>query len=78
VAVQNDECGPIFRFAKDVERLLDALEVVGVADAQDVPAVSQKSRLDVLGKGDARFTFDSDAIVVVDPTQIIEAQVTGQ
>ena len=78
VAVQNDERGAVFGLAKDVEGVLDALDVVGVADTQDVPAVSQKSRRDVLCKGDARFTLDGDVVVVVDPAKVVEAQVTGQ
>ena len=78
VAVQNNERGPVLRLAKDVEGVLDALDVVGVADPQDVPAVSQKSRLDVLCKGDARVPLDGDVVVVVDPAKVVEAQVTGQ
>src|SRR5205823_10953788 len=78
VAVQHDERGAVFRLAKDIEGALDALDVVGVADTQNIPAVSQKSRLDVLRKRDARFTLDGDVVVVVDPAKVVEAQVTGQ
>ena len=78
VAVQHDERGAVFRLAKDVEGVLDALDVIGVADPQDVPAVRQKSRRHILGKGEARFTLDGDVVVVVDPAQVVETQVTGQ
>jgi hypothetical protein len=78
VAIENDERGAIFGLVKDVEGVLDALDVIGVADAQHIPAVSQKSRLDVLCKGDARLTLDGDVIVVVDPAKVIETQVSGQ
>ena len=57
MTIQNDERGAVFRFAKAVEGVLDALDVVGVADAQNVPPVGEESRLNVLGKGDARFTL---------------------
>src|SRR5437660_1705463 len=78
VAVQHDERGAVFRLAKDVEGVLDALDVVGVADTQDVPAVSQKSRRHVLCKGEARVTLDGDGVVVVDPEQVVECEVSGQ
>src|SRR5262249_42724507 len=78
VAVQHDERGAVLRLAKDVEGVLDALDVIGIADTQDVPAVGQKSRRHVLCKGDARLTFDGDMVVVVDPAQVVETQVTGQ
>src|SRR5262249_54701434 len=67
VAVQHDERGAVFGLAKNIKGMLDALNIVGVADAQDIPAVRQKSRRDILSKGDARFPLDRDVIVVVDP-----------
>src|SRR4030095_6296324 len=45
---------------------------------QDVPAVRQKARRDVLRKGDPCFTLDGDVVVVVDPAKVVEAQVSGQ
>src|SRR5438445_10032231 len=44
MAVQHDERGAVLRRAKDVEGVLDALDVVGITDTQDVPAVRQKAR----------------------------------
>ena len=64
--------------SKDVEGVLDTLDIVGIADPQDVPAISQKSRLNVFGKSDPRVPFDRDVVVVVDPAKIVEAQVTRQ
>src|SRR5207253_5392723 len=54
VAVEDDERGAPLRLPEDAERVLDALEVVGVAHAKDVPAVGEKSRGDVLREGKAR------------------------
>ena len=45
--------GRPFVLPEDLERVLDAIDVVGVADAQDVPAVAQEPGRDVLGEGDA-------------------------
>jgi len=48
VAVEHDERGPALGLAEDRERVLEALDVVGVADAQDVPAAGGEARGDVL------------------------------
>ena len=53
VAVQNDESGTALGLAEDVQRVLDAIDVVGIADPQDVPSVGQEPRRDVFRKGDA-------------------------
>ena len=78
VTIQHNEGGPFLGLSEDLNGVLDALYVVGVADTQHVPAVSQKSCLDVLCKRDARFSLDGDVIVVVDPAKVAETQVTGQ
>src|SRR5262245_621985 len=58
MAIQHDKRGAVLGLAKDVEGVFDALDVIGVADAQNVPSVSQESRFDVLCKSDARFSLD--------------------
>ena len=54
------------------------LDVVGVADPQHVPAVADEARGHVLGEGDARVAFDGDVVVVVDPAEVVEAEMAGQ
>src|SRR4249920_2374414 len=78
VAVQNNERWPITRLVKDVYGVLDALDIVGVAYTQNIPSISQKSRLDVLCKSDARIALDDDVVVVVDPAEVVEPQVRCQ
>ncbi len=75
VAVEHEERGASFRFVEDSEGMLDALDVIGVADAQNVPAVSEESRSDVFGERDAGVAFNGDVVVVPDPAKVIEAQV---
>ena len=60
------------------ERCSNALGVIGIAHAQDVPAVSQKAHGDVFGEGDVGVPFDRDAVVVVDPAEVVEPQVAGE
>src|SRR6478752_5855430 len=78
MAVQNDERGPAFRLLEYRERLFDSANVIGVANAQNVPAVSEKTRSHVFGECDVRVPFDADVIVVVDPAQAIETEMTGE
>src|SRR6266436_3648407 len=59
------------------ERVLNAIQIVGIPDTNDVPSIRQKSPGDVFGERDIGFAFDRDVIVVIDPAQIIELQVPG-
>src|SRR5258705_10421062 len=78
VAVQYDERGTPLRLPEDAESLLDAIEIVGVTHSQDVPPVGEEPRGDVLREGEARLSFDRDVVVVVDPAEVVQTQVTGQ
>src|SRR4029077_12225129 len=64
--------------AEDRKRLLDALQIVGIADPQHIPMVSEEARGDIFGKRDAGLAVDGDVIVVVDPAQIVEGEMAGE
>src|SRR5215467_13784805 len=78
MAIENDERGPALRLAEDPEGVLDAIDIVRITDSQNVPPVAQEPRRYVLGEGNTCVAFDGDVIVVVDPAEIVEAQVGGQ
>jgi len=78
VAVQDDDGGAALRLPEDLEGVLDAIHVVGVAHAQHIPSITQEPRGHVLGEREACASFDGDVIVVVDPAQVVEAQVARQ
>src|SRR5438067_2628307 len=78
MAVQNDERRPALRLLENFERVFDSANVIGIADAQNVPAVSEKARGYIFGERDVRVPFDADVIVVVDPAEIIEIEMTGE
>ena len=78
MGVEDEECGTALRLPEDGEGLLDAIAVVGVADAQDVPAVPHEPGGDVLREGEVRLPFDGDVVVVVDPAEVVEAEVAGE
>ena len=63
---------------KIAKGVLNAINVVGIANAQDVPTVGEEPRGDILRKGDARVALDGDVIVVPDPAEVVEAEMTGQ
>ena len=73
-AVEDEERRPALGLLEDPEGMLDALEVVGIADAQHVPAVGQEPGRDVLGERQVGAAFDGDVVVVEDPAQVIEAR----
>src|ERR1044071_2915350 len=78
MAVQNDERGPSSRLSEDVERLLDPLTIVSVSDSQHVPSVSEEASRNVLSECQTSVPLDRDVVVIVDPTQIVEAEMTGK
>ena len=77
VAVEHDEGGAAFFLSEDLEGVLDTLKIVGIAHSQNVPSVCQKARRNVLSEGDAGGSLDRDVVVVVDPAEVVQAQVAG-
>ena len=78
VAVQDEKGGAALRLPEDLQGVLDAAHVVGVADPQDVPAVAEEAGGHVFREGDARGALDGDVVVVVDPAEVVQAQVARQ
>ena len=78
VAVQNDERGTLFRLPESVQRVLDTIEVVGIADSQNVPSVCKESCSDILRECQTCVSLDRDVVVVVNPAKVIQAQVPRQ
>src|SRR5215469_6006148 len=72
MAVENDEGGASLLLSENIEGMLDAADVIGVADPQYVPSIPDKPGLDVLGEGDAGASLDRDVVVVVDPAEVVE------
>ncbi len=57
-----------------------ALDLVGVVavDLDDVPVVGAEAEGDVVAVGDVVVALDADVVVVVEPDEVVEAQVTGE
>src|SRR5262245_65888371 len=58
--------------------MLDAFDIVRVADSQHFPPISEKAGGDILSEGDARVAFDRDVVVVPYPAEIVESQMGGE
>src|SRR5436305_14772559 len=78
MAVQDDERGPAFRLFENFERLFDSANVIGIADAQNVPTIGEKTRCHVFGECYIRVPFNADVVVVPDPAEIIQTEMTGE
>ena len=78
VAIQDKEGRAARRLAKHLQGLLDSINVVRVADPQNVPTVTQESGRDVLREGDSRIPFDGDVVIVVNPAEIVQAKMARQ
>src|SRR3974377_469731 len=78
VTIKKDEGRAICGLAKNRQRVLKPVDFVGVAHAENVPTVTEKSCRDVLRKGDARIAFDRDVIVVIDPAEVVQGEMARQ
>src|SRR5262249_25024984 len=60
------------------ERALEHLEIIGVADARDVPPEPDEARGHIIAVRQRRVALDGYVIVVVDPTEVVELEVSCQ
>src|SRR6266566_1051080 len=58
--------------------MLDAVHIVRVADSQHVPPIGEKASSDILCKSHARVAFDCDVVVVPNPAEVVESQMSGE
>src|SRR5262249_45181642 len=65
VAVQDEEGGAALAAPENLQGLLDAVDIIGIADALDIPAVTQETGRHILGERDVGMPLDRNAVVVV-------------
>ena len=63
---------------KICEGALQHVQIVGVAHPGHVPAVRHEPLGNVLAEGQRRVPLDGDVVVVVDPAEVREAEMSGQ
>jgi hypothetical protein len=78
VTLDDDQRRPVARLLEDAERPVEHLQVVGVADARDVPAQAHELGGDVLAEGEVGVPLDGDPVAVVDPAQVGQLPVAGE
>src|SRR5262249_58564120 len=75
VAVQYEEGGTPLGSPENLQGLLDAVDIIGIADALDIPAVTQETGRHILGERDVGMPLDRNAVVGADPASGVRAQV---
>src|SRR5260370_27812673 len=78
MAVEYHQRRSAFRIAKRCQGLFNPRNVVGVSDMNYIPAIAGETNGYIFGERQPRAAFYRDVVVVVDPTQIIEAKVAGE
>src|SRR5450631_3711186 len=76
-AVDYDQGRPVLGCLELFQRLCDRGAIIGICDMKNVPFVTTEARLNVLAEGKFGMAFDGDGIVVIDPAQIIEPEMSG-
>src|SRR5690348_6073496 len=66
VAIQDDQRRSALGLAEQRQRLLNALEVVGVTDPQHIPLIAEKTSRNVLSKSNACVALNGNVIIVID------------
>ena len=59
--------------AERIQRSRDCIEIVGVGDVQDVPAIAAKPLGHAFAEGERRSALDRDVVIVVDPAKVRRA-----
>ena len=78
VAVQDDERRPALRLLEDCRGRARCARCRWRRRPARRSSRKPEPRRDVLREGDARVPLDRDVVVVVDPAEVVQAQVTGQ
>src|SRR5262249_11912978 len=58
--------------------VLDSIKIVGITHTNHVPSVGKEPPSNIFGKRDIGLAFDGDAVVVVDPAQVVELEMSRQ
>src|SRR5215831_10697820 len=78
MAVDNDKRRAIRSFLEDGERASEHFQIIGVADSSHIPAISKKARCNIITERYIGMALNSDAVVVVDPAQVVELKMASQ
>ena len=78
-AVDDDQRWSVLRSRRNVSSALrDSIQVVGVRDVQDIPAIAAKPLRHAFAEGERRSALDRDVVIVVDPTKVRQLEMPGE
>ena len=78
MAVEYHQRRSAFRIAKRCQGLFNPRNLVGVSDMNYIPAIAGETNGYIFGERQPRASLDSDVVIVVDPAEIIEAEMAGE
>ena len=78
MAIDNDQGGSLGLVLENFEGAGKHLKVVGITDPRYIPVVSDETCGDILAEGQGRMSLDRDVVIVVDPAQVRELEVSGK
>src|SRR5690349_12114134 len=76
VALDDDQRRSVARAQEALKGELKTVNVVRVTNMQHIPAIREETRGNILGKGDVSVALDTDAVTVINPTQIRQLQMS--
>ena len=77
VAIDDDQRGPVAGVLEGAKGPLQHFQIVGVADPQHVPVVTDKAGRHVLAERPIGVAFDGDFVVVIQPAEIRQFKMPG-
>ncbi len=78
MAIHHDQGRPVFSFLESLKRARQHRQIVGIGHARHVPSISDKARCHIFAERPVGRTIQRDVIVVVDPAEIRELQMSGE
>ena len=77
VTLHDDQSGTVTGVDKSVVAARQLFHVVGIGHPRDMPAIADKARRYILAESNAGIALDAGMIVIVNPAQVGEFEVTG-
>ena len=77
VAIDDDQRRPVRLPLRRLDGDVDQSEIVDVADAQHIPVPALEARGHVVAEGQRSVALDGDVIVVVEPDQVGQPEMSG-
>src|ERR1700751_3179459 len=78
VAVEDDEGWGVRCSLEDLQSDLNSVDVIGITDPQNVPAVTLEPGSNVLSESNPRISLDCNVVVIVDPAEVAQTKMARE